>query len=152
MINCTYNFQLPQSHLLIINTNAQMQSILRFFKSVDLTRVLNKILFWNSLTLLIFFFSVLKNILLNNASTLVQGNGDIICNNGIVHIIDTVLVPPVFSTDNLAAVLLERDDIFKEFFMYALLSNFTKLIESKFIACFLSIFQTVIFFINFQIK
>ncbi|XP_045206845.2 periostin-like [Mercenaria mercenaria] len=70
-------------------------------------------------------------ILLNNASMLLAGsNSDIVCNNGIIHVIDTVLVPPVFSTDNLAAVLIERDDKFKDFFLYVLLSNMTHLIES----------------------
>ncbi|XP_060565289.1 periostin-like [Ruditapes philippinarum] len=71
-----------------------------------------------------------SGIRLNNASTVLKDNGDIICNNGIIHVIDTVLIPPVFSTHNLAAVLLERDDIFREFFLYALLSNFTHLIEN----------------------
>ncbi|XP_045204881.2 periostin-like [Mercenaria mercenaria] len=70
-------------------------------------------------------------ILLNNASMMLGGSSsDIVCNNGIIHVINTVLIPPVFSTDNLAAVLVERDDKFKDFFLYVLLSNMTHLIES----------------------
>lgn len=69
-------------------------------------------------------------VLINNVSRILGSSSDIICNNGIVHVIDTVLLPPVFSIDNLAAVMIQRDDIFKDFFMYVLLSDMLKLIET----------------------
>ncbi|KAL4229925.1 hypothetical protein ACF0H5_010316 [Mactra antiquata] len=69
-------------------------------------------------------------VVINNSTTVDPANADIVCNNGIIHEIDSVMVPPIFSTHNIAATMIERDDIFKDFFLYALLSNMTQLLES----------------------
>lgn len=67
---------------------------------------------------------------INNSSRPIAGNkSDIVCNNGVVHIIDQILLPPLFSINNLATVLVLRDDIFRDMFMALLLNNLTDIIE-----------------------
>lgn len=67
---------------------------------------------------------------INNSSRPIAGNkSDIVCNNGVVHIIDEIILPPVFSINNLATVLVLRDDIFRDMFMVLLLNNLTDIIE-----------------------
>jgi len=61
----------------------------------------------------------------------VGDKSDIICNNGVIHTIDKVILPPVFSTNNIAATLILRDDIFKDVFMALLLNNLTHILEGK---------------------
>ena len=69
--------------------------------------------------------------LLFNSNSRLNGTGDIICNNGVIQPIDTVLLPPVVDTMNIAEVLLTRDADFKDLFLAFMLSNLTSLIESS---------------------
>ncbi|KAL4229924.1 hypothetical protein ACF0H5_010315 [Mactra antiquata] len=69
-------------------------------------------------------------VVLNNASTMEPTKTDVICNNGIIHGIDSVMLPPIYSPFNLATVMVKRDDIFKNFFLYALIANLTHLVET----------------------
>ncbi|KAH3889506.1 periostin-like [Dreissena polymorpha] len=71
-----------------------------------------------------------NRMLINNHTHPVGGNTtDIICNNGIIHVVDSVLVPPKFSTASIAAQLLIRDDLFRDAFMALLLNNLTHMLE-----------------------
>jgi len=71
------------------------------------------------------------SLILNNVTRVDSPpNNDIVCTNGVVHPIDSLLMPPLFSTDNLMATLIERDDIFQEFTMSLLMSNLTKLLQN----------------------
>ncbi|WAR00014.1 POSTN-like protein [Mya arenaria] len=56
-------------------------------------------------------------LLLNNVSHVNTNNGDIICNNGVVHPIDTVLIPPQLPSENIAQILLRDDARFKDLFL-----------------------------------
>lgn len=70
--------------------------------------------------------------LINNSSRPIAGNkSDIICNNGIVHVIDKLILPPIFSVNNIPTVLLMRDDIFRDIMMALLLNNLTNILEGK---------------------
>ncbi|WAQ98219.1 POSTN-like protein [Mya arenaria] len=70
------------------------------------------------------------NVLINNSTRPVPGNSsDVICRNGVVHVIDSVLTPPVFGTHNIAANLVLRDDLFQDMFLALLLNNLTHILE-----------------------
>jgi len=70
--------------------------------------------------------------MINNASRAMSGDkSDIVCNNGIIHIIDKMILPPVFSTNNIPTVLLMRDDIFRDMTLALLLNNLTNILEGN---------------------
>jgi len=67
----------------------------------------------------------------NNAATVDSTpNNDIIVNNGVVQPIDSVLLPPVMGTLNIAQILLQRDDKFKDLFLALLLADLTSVLET----------------------
>ncbi|KAH3835363.1 transforming growth factor-beta-induced protein ig-h3-like [Dreissena polymorpha] len=68
-------------------------------------------------------------LLLNNASRVITGNNDIICNNGVVHPIDTVLVPPELPTYTIAQVLL-NDSRFADLNIALLIAGMTNILQS----------------------
>ena len=73
-----------------------------------------------------------QSLILNNKSRVDPSpKNDYVCNNGVVQPVDHVLIPPVFGGDNVMAVLIERDDLFQDFTMSAMLANMTHLLECK---------------------
>ena len=66
-----------------------------------------------------------------NGKARLNGTGDIICNNGVIQPIDTVLMPPVVDQLDIAQVLLTRDDVFKDVFLAFLLGNLTTILEGN---------------------
>jgi len=77
-------------------------------------------------------------------------NNDIVCTNGIIHPIDSVLIPPFYSTDNLVAILIERDELFQEFLMSVMLTNLTTMLESGEYTIFAPINYAYLQFLSFM--
>lgn len=68
-----------------------------------------------------------QQLLFNNNSRL-NGSGDIVCKNGVIQPIDTVLLPPVIDHLTIAQILLKRDDQFKDLFLAFLLADLTTIL------------------------
>lgn len=85
------------------------------------------------------FFLISQGITINNASAVTSA--DIIVNNGVIHVIDTVLIPPVLPTaptpSNLTIpqVLLRDDARFKDLVLALLLADLFTSLERKYFVC-----------------
>jgi len=69
-----------------------------------------------------------SSVVLNNVST-ISSNNDIICTNGVVQPIDTVLVPPIFGRENIAEILIMQDGRFSNSFLYFYFADLMPLLE-----------------------
>jgi len=74
-----------------------------------------------------------KSLLINNASRTVTGaDSDVVCNNGVVHAIDTVLMPPKLATNDIYQILLMDDRRFKDLSLALLLAGLTGVLEGTY--------------------